>query len=249
MPEDPKEFKINNEKEPDGIRFSIVFPSRQRTGLLHNLLESIKNNSKNIDKVEVLIAVDKDDQVTFNYLIHAKYSFVKVFQVERSLNFSRDYYTYLAHQSKGRWIITANDDCIFETPEWDEIAYNTLKDYPGVIYGWIQDGIDGFRAKGHGNYCCFPLQGRAGFEALGYIFPPRVPTWGADIWAKNLYDQIDSVVEIPITLRHWCHHNQTRDQDEISKRIANNQVPFDMKPSYEEINKLLGALRKIKCKT
>lgn len=234
------------QEESPQIKFSIVFPTRERTQLLQNLLRSIQSTTRNLSEIEVLLAVDHDDAQTLKYFENHRFSFLKVHSVMRSLNFSRDYYTYLAHQSKGHWIITANDDCVFETSDWDILAYDALKSQPGVVYGWIQDGIDGYRAPGHGNYCCFPLQGRAGFEALGYIFPSRIPTWGADIWAKNLYDQVDSVVEVPITLRHFCHHNKTRDQDHISKRIANNQVPFDIKPSYEEVNKLLAALRTMK---
>ncbi len=225
------------------IKFSIVFPTRERTDLLYKLLSSIQKNTYDLSEVEVLIAVDVDDIATQHFLSSQNYTFVKMFLCERSLNFSRDYYSMLAQNSRGKWIITANDDCEFETPNWDLIAFRTLKDQSGVIYGWIQDGIDGFRAQGHGNYCCFPLQGRAGFEALGYIFPSRIPTWGADIWAKALYDQIDAVVEVPITIRHFCHHNKTREQDEISKRIQNNQVPFDMRPSYDEMNRLLKAKR------
>ena len=239
-PENP--YGANNSRSR--IKFSFVFPTRDRTMLLGNLLESFRRHTDNLKEVEVLIAVDNDDIQTFDFICRLGLSFVKVYQVPRSLNFSRDYYTFLAHKSSGRWIITANDDCVLETPGWDTIAYSVLKDKPGVIYGWIEDHLGGFRAKGHGNYCCFPLQGRGGFEALGYIFPARVPTWGADIWAKNLYDQIGSVVEVPFTLKHFCHHNKTRNQDHISKRIANNQVPFDMRPNYEEINKLLGALKK-----
>jgi len=226
------------------MKFSIIFPTRDRLALVSELLRSIRKNTAYIEDVEVLIAVDSDDIKSYDGIRHLCCPFVKVYQVPRSLNFSRDYYSYLAKLSSGNWIITANDDCVFETPNWDVLAYDVLKDKPGVIYGWIQDGIDGYRAQGHGNYCCFPLQGRAGYEALGYIFPSRVPTWGADIWAKNLYDQVDSVVELPITLRHYCHHNKTREQDEISKRIAMNQVPFDMRPNYDEVNRLLAVLRK-----
>ena len=238
--------RIKKEQPPldNSMKFSIIFPSRDRTNLLSNLLNSILKNTYNLKEVEVLIAIDNDDRGTFEFLTHFTYPFVKIWTVNRSLNFSKDYYTFLAKQSTGRWIITANDDCVMETPDWDIKAYEVLKDRPGVIYGWIQDHLGGFRAHGHGNYCCFPLQGRGGFEALGYIFPPRVPTWGADIWAKNLYDQINSVCEVPITLRHYCHHNKTREQDHISKRIALNQVPFDMRPTYEEINKLITALKK-----
>lgn len=226
------------------MNFSVVFPTRERPELLLNLLNSIKVNTFDPENIEVLIAIDEDD-TSYNHIDWEPYHhFVRVFRVKRSLNFSRDYYTFLAQQSTGRWIIACNDDCQFETRAWDEIAFQALKDAPGVVHGWIQDGLDGYRAPGHGNYCCFPLQGRAGFEALGYIFPSRIPTWGADIWLKSLYDQVDSVVEVPIVIKHYCHHNKTREQDAISKRIQNNQVPFDMKPTYEEVNLLLEVLRK-----
>lgn len=231
------------------MKFSILFPTRERPELLKNLLESINKNTYDHKEIEVLIAVDNDDYATFDFIISMNLSFVTPLKVVRSLNFSRDYYTYLAKQSSGKWIICANDDCVMETPEWDRIAYDVLKDKSGVIYGWLEDGLGGYRAKGHGNYCCFPLQGRIGFEALGYIFPSRVPTWGADIWTKNLYDQIASVVEIPITLRHYCYHNRTRDQDHISRRIASNQVHFDMRPTNDEINTLLTAMKKEMVKT
>lgn len=228
------------------MNFSIVFPTRQRTHLLKPLLESIEKNTEDLDGVEVLIAVDEDDYTTQEFLYGADFPLVKMFIVKRSLNFSLDYYTYLAKQSSGRWIITINDDCIFETKNWDLLAYEVLKDKPGVIYGWSEDGIGEYRAHGHGNYCCFPLQGRDGFEALGYIFPPRIPTWGADIWAKNLYDQVRSVVELPITIKHYCHHNRLREQDEVNKHIQNNQVQYDIRPGYDEVNKLLKALRERK---
>ncbi len=225
------------------IKFSIVFPTRERITLLDNLLQSIHRNTFNTEEIEVLIAVDEDDTVTQNYLLQCPFNYVKMFIVKRSLNFSRDYYSYLAGQGTGKWIITANDDCMFETKDWDVIAYDVLKNESNIIYGWIEDGIEGFRAKGHGHYCCFPLQGRGGFEALGFIFPPRIPTWGADIWAKALYDSVDQVLDVPIVIRHYCHHNNTREQDHISKRIMNNQVAFDMRPTYEETNCLLRALR------
>ncbi len=226
------------------MKFSIVFPTRERHDLLRNLLRSIAITTYDLNQVEVLIAIDDDDRASFDFVNGLGYSFVRTFQVERSLNFSQDYYTFLAKQSTGQWIITVNDDCVFETMGWDMFAYTMLKDLPSVVYGWIEDGIGSFRAHGQNEYCCFPLMGRGGFEALGYIFPSRIPTWGADLWAKKLYDQVEGVVKLPITIRHFCHHNQTREQDEINKRIANNQVQYDMRPTYDEINKLLAALKK-----
>ena len=231
---------------PSEIKFSFVFPSRDRQDLLKKLIDSLIKNTSKINEIEVLIAVDNDDMKTSDFLAALNLSFVKIFHVARSLNFSRDYYTFLAKQSKGRWIITINDDCVCETPSWDTIAYEILKDKPSVIYGRIEDGLDGFRANGHGNYSCFPLQGRGGFEALGWIFPERIPVWGADIHIRNLYLQVDSVVNIPIMFRHYSHHNKLRIQDDINKNVAkiSAKSPFDMRPTYEEINKLIEAMKK-----
>lgn len=222
------------------IKFSIVFPTRERRTLLQLLLESVKDNTSDISCVEVLIATDDDDATDYAFL--KDYAFVQRFVVKRSLNFSHDYYNFLAVKTIGRWIITGNDDMRVETKSWDVIAFNTLKDLPSVIYGWIEDGLDGFRVRGGGSYCCFPLQGRGGYEALGYVFPGRVPTWGADILLGSLYTKVNSVVKIPIMFRHYCYHNGTREQDHVNKRISQNQVMYSVRPTRQEIEVLIKAL-------
>ncbi len=230
------------------IKFSIVFPTRERVDLLKKILDSIKETVSDEHRIEVLIAVDDDDKVTREFIDSSPgYYFVRWHIVRRSLNFSRDYYSYLAKQSLGKWIIAVNDDGRFETPNWDLIAEQTLNEYikdgPNVVHGWIEDNLGKYRAKGHGKYCCFPLIGRDGFLALGCVFPDRIPTWGADIWMRKLYDNIERVVEIPMFINHYCHHNGTRDQDPVSKRIMNNQVGYDVTPTYGEINALSAAMR------
>ena len=234
-------------------KFTIVFPSRERINLLNRMITSIESTTANKNDIEVFVAVDQDDVETIQYAKRNQRDFLRFFFVKRSLNFSRDYYNFLAKQGSGRYIIAVNDDGVFETPNWDISSWAILEDYVGdgpcVVHGWIEDGIDGFRAVGHGEYCCFPLIGREGFNALGQqFFPDRIPTWGADIWMRKLYDTVDRVVRLPMMIRHYCHHNKTRDQDQISKRIANNQVPFDVNPQYAEINNLLGVLRQKRTK-
>ena len=226
----------------DGIRFSIIFPSRERIELLGLLLESIATTTDNLNSIEVLIAVDDDDTPTSEYLSTAPYNFFKFWKVQRSMNFSKDYYNFLAAQSTGRWIICANDDARFETKHWDTLSYDILKDLPSVIYGYCEDGLHGFRARGGGRYCCFPLQGRGGYNALGFIFPNRIPVWGADMHCRLLYDQVGSTVELPITIRHYCHHNKTRAQDGVSLRIAQNQVPYQIRSEQREVSALMAAL-------
>ncbi len=215
------------------------------------MFNSIHDNTRNFDDIEVLVAVDEDDKITREYIDnHKDFSFVKWFIVKRSLNFSRDYYTFLAANSSGKWIIACNDDAMFETKDWDVIAEKTLNEYigngPNVVYGWIEDGLGEFHAKGCGKYCCFPLIGRDGFDALGCVFPDRIPIWGADIWIRKLYDNIDRVVDLPIRIKHICYHAGNRDQDHINKYIINNQTSYDVNPSYDEINRLMNHYKKLK---
>jgi glycosyltransferase involved in cell wall biosynthesis len=223
-----------------GKKFSIVFPTRERAKLLTELLDSLAIKTKELSEIEVLIAIDLDDKTDYSFL--ENYSFVQSFRVPRSLNFSEDYYNYLAAKSVGEWIITANDDARFETQHWDVHAFNSLESLPRVIYGWIEDNLGMYRARGQGDYCCFPLFGRKGYEALGYIFPSRIPTWGCDIWASNLYKQINSRIILPIRIYHYCYHNQTRNQDHLNKRIGQNQVQYSTRPIRQEIEALMKAM-------
>lgn len=225
-----------------GKKFSIVFPTRERPKLLLALLESLVKNTNNLSEIEVLTATDDDDKTDYEFL--KSYSFVQHFVVKQSLNFSEHYYNFLAAHSSGEWIITGNDDCQFETKNWDWLAFNALNSRSRVIYGWIEDNLGKYRARGQGDYCCFPLFGRKGYEALGYIFPSRIPTWGCDIWASNLYKQINSRIVLPIKIHHYCYHNMTRAQDHLNKRIGQNQVNYTTRPIRQEVEALMKTMNR-----
>lgn len=223
------------------MKFSIIFPTRERPSLLRSLLESIKETTANLENVEVLVAYDDDDYVTEDFIETEGPMMPWVIWVEckRSLNFSRDYYSHLARISNGRWIIICNDDAIFKTPRWDAIIEPILNQFirksPNVVYGWIEDDLGKARLTQFGNYSCFPLFGRDGVEKLGYVFPEDIPTWGADIWAWKTYALINRIVTLPMTISHICPHNGTREVDEVHERIRKNQIRIDMNPRRADI--------------
>lgn len=229
-------------------KFSIIFPTRERPDLLRNILKTIRETTANINDVEVLIAYDSDDQKTHEFIdSDVRDGLVCWFECKRSLNFSRDYYSMMAKQARGRWLLICNDDVEFRTKDWDILADKAMSDAvgdgPDIMYGWVEDGLGAARMTQFNNYTCFPLLGKAGVDALGCVFPDDIPTWGADIWVRYLYGQIGKMVEVPITVFHLSHHNGTREQDDINKRIQANQVKFSMHPTDEQINTLTRALR------
>lgn len=227
------------------MRFSIILPSRGRVGLLGQMLDSFKANTDDLSQIEILVVHDNDDDETKGFLDQLPkevYGFVKKFSTTRSMNFSKDYYNFLASKVTGEWIICGNDDMRCQTPHWDSVSYRILKDKPRVIYGYIEDGLGGAKARGGGEYCCFPLQGMQGVHSMGFVFPIRIPVWGADMWARNLYDHTGSTVKLPVTFFHYSYHNRTRKQDEISVRISQNQTPYSVRPEKTEIDALLRAL-------
>jgi hypothetical protein len=211
------------------------------------LLTSIRNNTANIGAIEVLIAVDEDDVRQNAVIDRNQFPFAKFYKVKRSLNFSKDYYNFLCSKSTGRWVIACNDDAEFITKHWDvyskQILENKIGNAPNIIYGWIEDMLGPHRLNHLGNYCCFPLQGRDGINALGYFFPPTIPTWGADIFLEQLYRNVGKIIHLPIVIKHISIHNGLRQPDEIYKRIAMNQVACNINPTPDQINTLIAAIR------
>ena len=228
-------------------KFSIIFPTRERRFLLGNLLRSIRRNTMNPEDVEILVAYDNDDLQTRGFIFENQHLPVTWVVCERTLNFSRDYYSMLAKQTQGRWLVICNDDVEFRTPRWDVLAWEALMAAVGegsdIWYGWVEDDLGAARCSEFNDYSCFPILSKQGVDALGYVFPERIPCWGADIWARYLYGEIARVVKVPITLSHICHHNGTRGRDDINKRVQEISGMFSMKPTPQEINTLLQFIR------
>jgi glycosyltransferase involved in cell wall biosynthesis len=185
------------------IDFSLILPSRGRPQLLRGLLESIKETTARLERLEVLVAVDDDDEETLAVARGVEYPWVYFRVCRRSSNFSRDYYSWLATLSQGRFIMALNDDCSLLTTDWDDVARHYLKD--PICYGrtvdvpWLG-----------GDYCYFPMLSRAAFDALTYFFHPSLPVYGADVHLYRVCKAAGIVVDAPVQVRHV---RQTTKQD------------------------------------
>lgn len=199
--------------------FSLILPSRERTELLGKFLSSVKTNTHNLNEIEVLVAVDKDDQETVYTMptLKLKYPFVTFHVGQRQDNFSTGYYDKLANISKGKYIWALNDDCVFTTFGWDRLAlqhFTTIQYHDGIYYCRTLDDL----GKG---YPCFPMLTCGALNVQDFFFHCEFRSWGADINLHEIWSTIGRVVDCPmLTVKHLTHHNGSRERDHVNLRVG-----------------------------
>ncbi len=231
------------------MNFSLILPTRGRQFLMSTLLETIKVTTNRIEEVELLVAVDNDDEETLKRLPQWKvlYPFTTFYQLQRATNFSVDYYNYLAKLAKGDFIIALNDDIEFRTKNWDWIINSKLQQYfhptraDKICYGWLDDGY-----RHPQGFCCFPLLTRQAYEVLGYFFPEELPTWGADCELFYIFRNLDRVCKIPeVLLQHISPHTGFREADAQNHRVQelDRRQKFDLR---NDVSKLRRHIRRFR---
>jgi hypothetical protein len=223
------------------IDFSIVLASRERVGLLENLLNSIHNTTNLKDRVEVLVGVDDDDQQTLHFTRRFELPMVRFVVRPRSEKLNEDYLNYLYRNfSRGRYLVVCNDDCLFSTPGWDDIARQRLGEYladkrDGVVYAWFADSL--LKREYGMNYCCFPLVSRRGADALGFMLHGLFYSWGADIAIWRVYNAVNRICDLSeIVIDHISHHSGKRERDELSHRVERISLKSEMDPAELDVS-------------
>lgn len=207
------------------MNFSIVLASRERSQLLVALTKSIAENTHDLSQIELLVAIDDDDPESHDAArhIHGWFPWARFFSRPRSEWLNRDYLNWVYEKNgTGKYIIICNDDCLFRTQNWDQIALAKLEDYlkdkpDGIVYGYLEDKLT-FK-HGYG-FCCFPLISRAGFLALGWAIVPVFRGWNADLWLWKTYLAVDRVCNIgEVVIEHMAYHAGKRERDHISYHV------------------------------
>lgn len=210
------------------MKFSIIFPTRDRPELLKKLFESFYKYTNNPKDVEFLIAVDEDDKCIYNGSYYITY-----YRMPRSDNFSRDYFNALALKSTGEYVMAFNDDVEFVTQDWDVKVYEQIKKYEDKIKKHQYDKnvdyliciLDDMGAEelakeqGGMKYPSFPMLPRASITRNKGIFDEKRPTWGADkdLWLKYL--AVGTLNVKDVYFHHNSHHYGRRERDALSDRV------------------------------
>jgi hypothetical protein len=184
---------------------SVLLPSRGRPKQLTLSVNSLLETADEPDRVEILCAVDADDEKS---LLRCKTladlyrpSFTAWTSPER-FGYARlhEYVNFLASEATGDWLMVWNDDAQMVTKGWDSvIEAHTVPEVAASCAGrptadkvlWPQAN----HAQG-GNL--FPVWPQAWYHNLGYVsLAPNI-----DVWVSELGRCLDVEVPVPIQIQH-----------------------------------------------
>lgn len=228
-------------------KISVIIPTRQRSQLLINCLNSLLDKSYKEDRLfEIILLVDNDDSETLQTAIElqSKFNFINQFDstlcnsltimiVCRSEYMQRDYNNAGSVAAKGELVLVLNDDVIMNTENWDHIIYqfyknNKTKDdvmmiaiYDNTHDSESKDCNGEIRASDtHGP--CFPIVTKTFINHMKGIFPSNIRMWGADIILFKIFQNIGRVYSLKnVSVNHSSFHTSTRTRDNINDHVSN----------------------------
>ena len=177
---------------------SVLIPARARPANLQAAIDSCIQLAKHPDRVEVLVALDKDDPQLRLMTEVAKSRSARSFvsEVRHGYLHLYRYFNKLATASKGDWLVIWNDDSEMLTQGWDDL----LVDAPEVAVQFLRRDVLKTADP------TFPVTSRNIFEAMGHLsLNGHCDAWISDVswWAKC------QVTRDNIVLRHHCLADQT----------------------------------------
>ncbi len=166
-------------------KISLLLPSRERSKKFERMLNSLKKNCYDINRIEILLLLDEDDKEIQNYKQVIKNIFpeinIKIYI--KNLNSHAIRNNFLASNASGEILFPVNDDMIFISKDWDkliDLEFSKInKDKPCCL--WINSG-----KKYNYLHCDFPILNKSWYKKLGYIGSEFFNFWYLDTWICDL---------------------------------------------------------------
>ena len=196
-----------------------IVPSRDRVKDLEKFIKSFVDNN---DASDLFIILDADDSKSLHYYNEERreeYGEKRVFFIINSINFHGAFLHILNHYSKimvekYEYIGFLEDDCVILTKHFDSIIGQCNEN---VIY--LND-----KETQPDHYAGVPIIKSSVIKKLGFYSPPELKCLWADKYWKDLGDLTGSIKFLPnvfIRHEHYSFSNNSKQQDEVGKRIEN----------------------------
>ena len=215
------------------MQFSLLVPTRERLVEVSRLFQSLLLTVQNPSEVEILLAIDKEDTRTVQYLpnLLTKYEMFKIRPFYKSSSgefvfINRDYYNFLAEQAVGKYIWVSADDLEYKVPGWDVRIANYIETYlhnkpDRIMCAGVKDNTP--KPSPHlPQFPCFPLITREAFQYFKFVLHPFIPTWGADYLIYVLYQGAGRyhIINDEVYINHISYHTKQCEADKTTVRIG-----------------------------
>ena len=168
----------------DGVLFSFLTPTRNRPDLVARLFQSIIDTTTHPDRLEIVLAVDRDDEASLaisDDRLNVKRIVLKERLTMGQLN------NACFEASSGRYIMLMNDDVILRTKGWDDIIESVFRGW-GDDIGLVHVNDLLFRER----LCTFPMLSRKACAAIG-LCPDAYRRYKID---DHIYDTYSMLAHI-----------------------------------------------------
>lgn len=226
------------------VKFSLLLPTRGRAEMVGRLFQSIVETAQNVGEVEVVLAVDEDDEES-RRITHDTLR-VKTVVVPKGLTMGA-LNTACFEAASGRYVMLVNDDVVARTKGWDaaaEEAFARFDDDVALVH--VNDLLFGERL------CTFPMLSRRACEEVGGICPTYYKRYGIDDHIFDTYNILahlghERVVYLPeVVFEHENFEQLGPEHDESKNKLfvtADRRVYVPKRePMREDSRRFYGTL-------
>ena len=211
------------------MKISLMCPSRERLNKFLTFTCSVVSTCKNIDNIEIVLGVDKDDPNFNSYRrISDNLNFINFVPLEENL-FEKEglsgLWNKMVEDATGDIIAMVGDDMIFQTNDWDEDIIDIFKPLSDPI--WMVHCNDGMRGKGNKYANVAPMAvnsfiHRAYVETVGRYVQTEEPNIFQDTYLDRLFGTMGRKIyrhDIMIKHLHFSEGGTTdKTTEELEKR-------------------------------
>lgn len=212
----------------NGKTFSILCPSRGRPKNLRRLLNSIRETTADLKRIEVLVYLDDDDSLT-SPQDFGEYEFATFFRGSRVwMSLAQN---ILYSKSTGMLVMACADDFVFRSAGWDlqiSRVFMTKSDPFWLVFG-NDLGSHAGKIPTH-----FFLH-RSWPSTLGYwVNTGRASLW--DLWVYDVAKSIERVHYVEETVFEHLNFRQSKSRevivDDTTLEITRTHANFRPKETY-----------------
>jgi hypothetical protein len=230
---------------------TIIVPSRGRKELIQDFLQSIEDNTKVKNRVQIITVTDNDniEDTTniLNYYNNNNLTFDLYTVVRpRSKYINEDYYNLAYGLTNSYFVWALGNDCKIITKNWDQIFYERTKSlFTNILtnkkYYYIHTYDDLHETAAESN--CFPILSCNYCDKLGEMLPGFYKNWTADsyLWESVVKKNLDKfeVIDLidSIAIEHTCVHNKKYDVDDVHTELKKNNESSYYHPKFVRRNK------------